>query len=208
MSGVLIAFDGNYGQSAKIAEFIADLARRRGFQVRVARVADVSPRDVPSFDGLTVVAPVYFGRHPKSIRHFLRAHAGILDERPSAFVSVSGSAGSPDVDARVRAREVASDALTSVGASPLVVATAGGALAYPRYNPVLRWVMRRIARQSGNPTDTSRIHELTDWKRLEEDLRPMFDLMERARDLGKLSEDGARPAPARSQRTSSIHHAS
>jgi menaquinone-dependent protoporphyrinogen oxidase len=181
MSGVLIAFEGDYGQSAKIAKFIAALSRRRGFEVRVARPSEISPLDVPSSEGLVVVAPVYFGRHPKAIRRFLRAHAGILDERPSAFVSVSGSAGSPHLVAQARAAAVAQDALTAVGASPLVIATAGGALAYPRYGFVLRWVMRQIARRSGNPTDTSRVHELTDWTRLEHALQPMFEALERAR---------------------------
>jgi menaquinone-dependent protoporphyrinogen oxidase len=190
VSGVLITFEGIYGPSAKIAEFIGDLARRRGFEVRVGRASSVAPLDVRGAEGLVVVAPVYFGRHPKTVRRFLRRHAGILDERPSAFVSVSGSAGSPQPGAQARASAVARDALTAIGASPRVITTVGGALAYPRYNFVLRWVMRRIARRTGNPTDTSRVHELTDWTKLEDALRPMFEALERARG----SRGGARAA--------------
>jgi menaquinone-dependent protoporphyrinogen oxidase len=36
-------------------------------------------------------------------------------------------------------------------------------MAFTQYGPVLRWVMKRISRGRGGPTDTSRDHEMTDW---------------------------------------------
>jgi menaquinone-dependent protoporphyrinogen oxidase len=42
-----------------------------------------------------------------------------------------------------------------------------GALAYSRYNFIIRFVMKQIARKAGAPTDTSRDYELTDWPTLD-----------------------------------------
>ena len=38
-----------------------------------------------------------------------------------------------------------------------------GALSYSKYNPLVRFIMKRIARKEGAPTDTSRDYELTNW---------------------------------------------
>jgi menaquinone-dependent protoporphyrinogen oxidase len=36
-------------------------------------------------------------------------------------------------------------------------------MAYTKYGPVLRWIMRQIAKRNGGPTDTTHDHEMTDW---------------------------------------------
>jgi hypothetical protein len=38
-----------------------------------------------------------------------------------------------------------------------------GALLYSKYNPLVRFVMKRIAKEAGAATDTSRDYEYTDW---------------------------------------------
>ena len=38
-----------------------------------------------------------------------------------------------------------------------------GRLAYREYNFLVRFLIKRIAKKEGGPTDTSRDHELTDW---------------------------------------------
>jgi hypothetical protein len=49
------------------------------------------------------------------------------------------------------------------GWQPQRIARFGGAIAYRRYNPLLRFVMRRIAAHQGLSVDSSRDHEYTDW---------------------------------------------
>ena len=49
-------------------------------------------------------------------------------------------------------------------ARPGGTATFSGALRYPRYGPVTRWIMKLISRRSGGPTDTSQEYEFTDWQ--------------------------------------------
>ncbi|MEO8257290.1 MAG: flavodoxin domain-containing protein [Acidobacteriota bacterium] len=50
---------------------------------------------------------------------------------------------------------------------PARVLPVAGALAYSRYNFLIRFVMKRIARKAGAPTDTSRDYEFTDWSVLD-----------------------------------------
>jgi menaquinone-dependent protoporphyrinogen oxidase len=36
-------------------------------------------------------------------------------------------------------------------------------VAYTQYGLFLRWIMKRISRRKGGPTDTTRDHDFTDW---------------------------------------------
>jgi menaquinone-dependent protoporphyrinogen oxidase len=41
-------------------------------------------------------------------------------------------------------------------------------MAFTKYNPLMRWVLKQISKRAGGPTDTSRDHELTDWQQVEQ----------------------------------------
>jgi menaquinone-dependent protoporphyrinogen oxidase len=58
--------------------------------------------------------------------------------------------------------------LKATGWSPDLVTTVGGALSYTQYPPLMRWIMKRIARKEGGPTDTTRDHELTNWQHVDD----------------------------------------
>jgi menaquinone-dependent protoporphyrinogen oxidase len=53
--------------------------------------------------------------------------------------------------------------LSKVQWKPWRTAAFAGALAYTKYGPLLRFVMKSISKKKGQPTDTSRDHECTDW---------------------------------------------
>lgn len=178
-SDVLVVFESQRGQSEKIAHYVAELARRAGFESRALHVSDAFRVDLATFAAAVVIAPVHYGRHAPKIRRFLRHHGETLAKLPVAFVSVSNSAVSGDPCVRREAVQLAHRFTNDVALRPTVVVTAGGALAYPRYNPILRWVMRRTAARVGGPTDTSRIHELTIWSEIDAVLVPFFDALPR-----------------------------
>ena len=60
---------------------------------------------------------------------------------------------------------------------PELTATFGGAMAFTKYNIVLRWFMKRISRKAGGPTDTTRDHELTDWAQVHRFTRAIIDTL-------------------------------
>jgi menaquinone-dependent protoporphyrinogen oxidase len=119
------------------------------------------------YDAIVVCAPVYFGKHPRASVRFIEDRASQLSERPCAFVSVSGSAGNKDPAAREDAFRLAQAFVRDEGFHPRTVISTAGALSYPRYGFFVRAMMKMIAKRKGDPTDTSKIHEATDWAALD-----------------------------------------
>lgn len=203
MNSVLIVFESKYGQAEKIAAFAREVACRRGLRAEALRVDAAEWIDVAAYPAVIVVAPIYLGRHPRAIEGFLRSHADVLSTRQTAFVSVSNSAANARAAVRANAVRIANVFVASVGLRPKVVLTVGGAIAYPRYGFLLRFVMKYIARRAGEPQDTSRIHELTDWRSLDEVLSRFFESVSTERvattdakaDVGRsrIDESGIQP---------------
>jgi menaquinone-dependent protoporphyrinogen oxidase len=50
---------------------------------------------------------------------------------------------------------------------PARIVSVAGRLAYREYGFFIRWVMKRIAKKEGAPTDTSRDYELTNWEEVD-----------------------------------------
>lgn len=161
---ILIVYGTRFGQTAKIAEWMGDVLRERGYAVTIGDAAHL-PLDlgINDADGIIIGASVIFGRHEAAVRRFIRRHLTVLNERPSGFFSVSGSAGSPQPALREQAHRKVTQFVSSMAWRPMRTATIAGAMAYSRYTPLLRWVMRQIARRTGESTDSSQDHEYTDW---------------------------------------------
>jgi menaquinone-dependent protoporphyrinogen oxidase len=165
---VLIAYATSYGQTAKIARTMADRLMASGEAVTLVNVRN-HPRDFhpAEFHGVIIGGSIIGGHHHRALVRFVSEHRAVLNATPSAFFSVSGSAGSPLETERAHARRFVAEFLTKTGWRPMVAETIAGAMAYTKYNPVLRWFIKRMAKSAGGPTDTSRDHESTDWAQVE-----------------------------------------
>lgn len=165
----LIVYGTHHGQTAQIAQRIAEVLRSTG---AAAVVLDghhlprgIAPED---FDGLIVGGSIQYNRHQRFLGDFVRAHIDVMNAVPSAFFSVSGAgAGRTDAD-RAKANAYVADFLRETGWHPKLTAAIGGAMAYTRYNPLLRWMLKRIAARNGAPTDTTRDHSFTDWTQVQQ----------------------------------------
>ena len=168
----LIAYTTSYGQTAKIAGRIADLLIASGDAVTLVNAGN-HPRDFHAgdFDGVIIGGSIIGGSHQPALVHFVREHCALLNAIPSAFFSVSGSAASPLAAERAKARQLVDIFLDRTGWHPALTETIGGAMAYTKYNPILRWFIKRAAKAAGGPTDTSRDHEMTDWSQVERFVR-------------------------------------
>lgn len=166
---ILIVYGTNHGQTAKIARRMADLIAGSGDTVDVER-ADALPRAIrPSeYDGVIVGASVNYGRHQRTVSRFVSANREALNAMPTAFFSVSGSAAGHTDAEHVAAQRCMDEFLRQSGWHPALTATIAGAIAYTKYNPFLRWMLKRISRKSGRPVDTSRDHEFTDWGQVQQ----------------------------------------
>ena len=157
------------GQTRKIAERLAAHLHAHGFDSRALDMAgpDAAALDWARARGALVGASLHTRRHQKAADRFVRAHWVRLNEVPSAFFSVSLSAASKNPAEADAAAQLARAFPEARGWRPAIVASIAGRLAYLEYNFLIRFVMKRIAKSEGAPTDTSRDYELTDWAAVE-----------------------------------------
>jgi menaquinone-dependent protoporphyrinogen oxidase len=166
MANIGVFYATRHGQTAKIAEHIAAGIRAQGHTVEVLRCPrrGEPPCGPARFDTVILGSSVHRGRHEPEIERFIPAHQLFLEHSPSAFFSVSLSAQGAPPKGPQAARECVDKTIARTGWSPHRIALFAGALPYTRYNWLVRFVMKRIARAHGGDTDTTRDYEYTDWK--------------------------------------------
>ena len=167
---VPVLFASTEGQTALIAIRLAAVLHEHGLD---SQAIDVSTSEAEAIDwsrvhGALVGASLHMGRHQKSAARFVHAHAADLNAVPSAFFSVSLSAASKNPDEVVAARKIAQAFPAEHGWTPFRVVSFAGRLAYREYNVLVRFLIKRIAKKEGGPTDTSRDHELTNWDEVDQ----------------------------------------
>ena len=138
MKKVLFVIDHGNGQTEKIAHFIAKKIRDPELEADVVGV-----RELPDDFSMNR-----------------------CDEVPSFLFSVSLSAAGKSERQKANAERCMEELLQRTTWAPWRKIALAGALRYRDYNPLLRWMMRRIARKENGETDTSRNYEYTDWQRV------------------------------------------
>lgn len=119
--------------------------------------------DWPAVKGAVLGASLHIGRHQRAAEDYARAHASNFNAVPSAFFSVSFSAGSKNPEEVEAARRLAETFCQETGLTSVDRSTMKGRLAYTQYGFFTRLALRAIAKKEGGSTDTSRDHEYTDW---------------------------------------------
>jgi menaquinone-dependent protoporphyrinogen oxidase len=163
MARILLLYSTVEGQTARIAQRIAQELRDRGHAVE-AREAGVNGQtlDLSAYEAVLIGASIHYGRHPAHLRTLVRRHREALAARPGAFFSVSLSAGGPGAKPAA-ARRYVERFLSQAGWRPQQTATFAGALPYSKYGALKRLVMIAFVGLAGGDTDTSRDYEYTDW---------------------------------------------
>jgi menaquinone-dependent protoporphyrinogen oxidase len=161
---VLIVFASHDGQTEKIARFLAERMREKDHRVDVMDAAHPRPEvSLDRYQAVVIGAPVRAGKYPRAAINFARANRARLEQMPAAFFSVCLAAASQKEAERRAALALPERFFRESGWRPRLVATFAGALRYTRYNWLIRFIMKRIAKAEGASTDTSRDHEYTDW---------------------------------------------
>jgi menaquinone-dependent protoporphyrinogen oxidase len=170
MANVYIPYSTGEGQTATIAEYIADVIRAHGHEARPADIRQ-SEGSVPSgYDGVIVGASIHMGKHDRHAVDYVRNNRTVLEQQSSALFSVSLAAHGDTDEAEGYVEQFEQQ----TGWRPARVALFGGALLYTQYGFLKRHLMKKIA--SGKPgnlgTDVSRDYVYTEWdgvKRFAED---------------------------------------
>ncbi|ADB63140.1 protoporphyrinogen oxidase (plasmid) [Haloterrigena turkmenica DSM 5511] len=168
MVSILVIYGTGEGQTAKIAETVADAIEERGHETTVTDVAaDSGSVDVDDFDAVLVGASIHVGKQQAAVRTFATDHRDALESRPTGFFQVSLSSATDDDTRRAEAAGYVDAFVEETGWQPDRVGLFGGALRYSKYGFLKRLVMKRIAREATGDTDASRDYEYTDWEEVE-----------------------------------------
>jgi len=177
MKPVLVLYATREGQTRRIAEHIFSSLTAHGVEGSLVDAARIpSGFSLDKYSGVLVSASVHGGKHESEVRQFVKFHRAELENMPTAFLSVSLSeAGAEDTTATPEHRaQAAADAermidgfLAETGWHPGRIKAVAGALAFTKYNFLLRFVMKRIAQKAGGSTATSKDHQYTNWSDLD-----------------------------------------
>jgi menaquinone-dependent protoporphyrinogen oxidase len=161
MARILVVYGTSYGHTEKIVRRMAQVWKAREHQLTIYRATALpGEEDVSGYDACILAASVHYGGHQPAVRDVAQRWAARLNAMPSGFVSVCG-AMERDADA------YAANFLHDTGWHPQRVISVADALMYTQYGFVTRWLMRRLSRRAGGPTDTTRDYDFTDWNAVE-----------------------------------------
>jgi menaquinone-dependent protoporphyrinogen oxidase len=162
---VLIAYGTTEGQTRKIAERAAEHLRAKEIDVQLVDVHELhSDFDIFPFDAAIIAASVHHWQHQTDMVDFVIQHGKWLDDKPTAFISVSLSEAFEDD--RPEANLYIDQFIDETGWTPNLRLSLAGALRYTEYDFMRRWVMRLMAGAKGAPVDATSDHEYTDWDQL------------------------------------------
>jgi menaquinone-dependent protoporphyrinogen oxidase len=169
MKNIAIVFTSRYGQTRMIAEHIKLRLKEQGHSASIHEVTGRTfGRELSAdVDAVIIGSPVYVHRFPNSILLWARNQQGFLRGKTTAFFSVAMNAADKRPEARKGDDDLIREFISLSGLSPDYVASIAGALNFTRYGWFTRWVMKRISRANGGPTDTSRDYEFTDWAQVD-----------------------------------------
>jgi menaquinone-dependent protoporphyrinogen oxidase len=177
MKAVGIFYATREGQTRRIAAHVAAHLRGRGIEVKSRNLRGQGDDiDLSPYAAAMLAASVHAGTHESEMVRFVRKHVHQLENIPTAFLSVTLSeAGAERPNATPEEHNRFADDVQKVidhfveqtGWRPKRVKPVAGALLYTKYNFLIRFVMKRIAKKAGAATDTSRDYEYTDWVALD-----------------------------------------
>src|SRR5579859_5719179 len=170
MSKYLIVYGTQEGQTAKIANSIAETIRQHGSSE--VDVFDV--RKVPSgirfqeYEGVIIGSSIHMLHWSNPAITFAKQYQDQINKVPSAFFSVSMTSAGPIPEQRARLDPLVEKFFSKSGWRPDAVGNFAGRLAYSKYGFLTRWLMQSIARANGESTDVSHDIEYTNWEQVEE----------------------------------------
>jgi len=164
MARVLILYATETGQTAKIAEHMAQRMRDKGQTIDSYQVDDL-PRDFDfeAYDGILIGAPIRMMKFPKPVAKFVRRNRDKLVAHNTGFFAVCMAVVSSTPKARQDLEKWITSFLSETGWQPAKQAAFAGAVMYTKYDFVTRMIMKKISADEGHSTDTSCDHEYTDW---------------------------------------------
>ena len=177
MKPILLIYATREGHTRHIAEHLGVLLKAHERTFELVDAAHLPQEfSLEKYCAAIVSASLHAGKHEPEMVKLVKRHLDALQQIPTLFLSVSLSERTVEdpqaptekrAEAEAGVKRTIDSFLVETGWHPLNVAAVAGSLSYSKYNFVIRFIMKRIAKKAGGPTDTSRDYEFTDWTKLD-----------------------------------------
>ena len=168
------------GQTREIASYLASELKEQGIYADVVNLNRAEEIVWQDYDRVVIGASIRYGHFHPAVDRFVKKHAATLNAMPSAFYSVNlvarkAEKRTPQTNSYTR------KFLLSSPWQPKLCAVFAGALRYPRYRWLDRFMIRLIMKMTGGETDTTKEVVYTDWQQVASFAREIAQLTANAR---------------------------
>ncbi|OBT15594.1 protoporphyrinogen oxidase [Vibrio sp. UCD-FRSSP16_10] len=162
MKKAALLYSTTDGQTQKILTHIE--SELEGFKCDSFDLSKMDSIDLLAYDRVVVGASIRYGHLSKSLYQFIQKHLVQLEQINAAFFCVNLTArkedqgkDTPEGSAYIKTF------LKKSPWQPKLIGVFAGALLYPRYNFLDKFMIRLIMSMTGGETDTTKEVEYTNW---------------------------------------------
>lgn len=176
LSNLLIVYGTGDGQTRKIAERIAEIARSQYSHVDTVNVSDITADFSPvKYNAIIIGSSMRHRKYDPAVIRFINDNKSTLDKCPSAFYSVRYNTWPLTLTISIGdattinhwITEKVNQLLDQADWHPKTIGRFGGALMYTKYDFWMKFSFVIAGWFAKYPTDTSQDHELTKWEDVE-----------------------------------------
>lgn len=161
----LVLFSTRDGQTREIAAWLCSQLGEQGVDTTMVDLNRTENVDWQLYDRVVIGASIRYGHFHSSLDCFVKKHTAALQAIPSAFFAVNLVARKPEKRSPQTNSYTRKFLLRSPW-HPDTCAVFAGALRYPRYGWLDRFMIRLIMKMTGGETDTSKEVVYTDWEQV------------------------------------------
>ena len=165
MKKTAVIYSSTDGHTVKICEKIIEIIKHESI-ISLSSIEEVDSLDLESFDFILVGASIRYGNHKANLFSFIKNNLESLSKKDTAFFNVNAVARKEDKNTPAT-NPYLIKFLKKVAWKPSLLEVFAGKISYPKYHFFDKHMIRFIMWMSKGPTDSSKVFEFTDWKKVE-----------------------------------------
>ena len=164
-SKLLIIYSTVDGHTKNICEYINKKLKNKKI-ISISSLEDSAKFNLENYDDIVIGASVRYGYHRKNVYEFIRKNKITLDNKKTVFFSLNLTARKAEKNT-ADTNPYVYKFLNKIKWQPTIKDVFAGRLDYPSLDTLNKLAILFIMIITNGPKDTSKIYELTDWKRVD-----------------------------------------
>ncbi|MBT8092337.1 MAG: menaquinone-dependent protoporphyrinogen IX dehydrogenase [Gammaproteobacteria bacterium] len=172
---ILILYSTTDGHTIEICKRIASTVQALGAAAELADLKHQAELIPGGFDKVVIGASIRYGKHQPLVKQFIDRNQKTLEAHPNALFSVNVVARKPEKNTP-ETNPYLQKFLKKIDWQPQHLAVFAGRLEYPSLGLFDKTMIRFIMWMTKGPTDPTGTFEFTDWDKVEEFGRLVYDM--------------------------------